>query len=128
MDPTGVSASGEKKFFGLGKDHDQLIGAETKGDLGSQNMLESFPRSLSARPPMMETANPERLSPSEHAVACFAACPLKRIDPALRSGQGAVDEMDEEVVGKLHCDQMEAAALPIMGVPCEEGGEVRNTF
>ncbi|KAF3968765.1 hypothetical protein CMV_007377 [Castanea mollissima] len=123
MEPIGVGAHGEEQFLGLGKDRVQLKVSELKGGIGSQDGLESLLRSISARLHLMEIANQPSLSPSEHAVMCFSSCPLKRIDSALRLGQGVVDERDEGEVDMLLCDQLEATAMPIKDMHCEEGGE-----
>ncbi|XP_075635731.1 uncharacterized protein LOC142607932 [Castanea sativa] len=120
MEPIGVGAHGEEQFLGLGKDRVQLKVTELKGGTGSQDGLESLPRSISARPHLMEIANQPSLSPSEHVIVCFSSCPLKRIDPALRSGQRVVDERDEGEVDMLLCDQLEAAVMPIEDMHCEE--------
>nr|POE91645.1 putative ribonuclease h protein [Quercus suber] len=81
----------------MGKGRIELKVAELMGVAGGEDRMESIPRSISAISPLMEIANQENLSPSKHVAARFLSCSLKRMDPALRSGQRAKDEINEGV-------------------------------
>ncbi|KAM3685702.1 hypothetical protein ACB098_11G140900 [Castanea mollissima] len=65
----------------------ELIGVD-----GDKDRMEINPSSMIARPPLLESDLKASLNPSKHTIASFSSCSLKRIDPALRSRQGAKDE------------------------------------
>ncbi|KAL4600348.1 hypothetical protein ACB092_11G192300 [Castanea dentata] len=88
---------------------DELIGVD-----GDKDGMEINPSSTIAGPPLLESDLQASLNPSEHAIASFSSCSLKRIDPTLRSRQRAKDEAKE----------IEVIEVPIKDMLFGEGGEV----
>ncbi|KAM4124617.1 hypothetical protein ACB094_01G244900 [Castanea mollissima] len=78
--------------------------------------------SMVVGPPLLESAHKASQSPSEHAVARFLSCSLKRIDPALQSRQRANGEAKEIAEAKFHCDKLEVPEVPIEDMLFDEGG------
>lgn len=88
------------------------------GVTGSEDGMVIIPSSSVERPSLMVS--------SKHVVVHITACPLKQIDPALRSGKKAKGETNEIVAVKLHCDQLVVFEVPSEDTQFDEGGEVPN--
>lgn len=84
--PIGEGAHAKEQDFNMGKGRIKLKVVELMEVVGGEDGMQSIPRSISARSPLMEIANQENLNSSKHDVARFSSCSLKQIDPALRSG------------------------------------------
>lgn len=130
-DPTvnsiDASAPGEKQSFEISDGRIKQKEDELRGVDDGEDGIEIILSSTLASPPLMEIVNQESQIPSEHTIACILSCPLKRIDLAFRSGQGAKGKAKEIVAIKLHYDQLEVPEVPIEDMQFDEGGEVPNS-
>lgn len=84
---TSAGALGEEQSLEISDDRIKQKEDELMGVDGGEDGMEIIPSLALARPPLMEIVNQESQIPSEHAVVRISSCSLKRIDPALRSGQ-----------------------------------------
>ncbi|KAF3948627.1 hypothetical protein CMV_025404 [Castanea mollissima] len=105
VNSSDTSAPGEKQNFEPNDGQIELKVDELMGIDGDEDGMEINSSSMIVGPPLLESVHKASQSPSEHAVARFLSCYLKRIDPALQSRQRANGEAKEIAEAKFLCDK-----------------------